>query len=281
MGRRKIFLFLGFAFFLIFVFFLGRTTAPKKEGQPPEPTPSPKTEIKPASTKEELLTRLEEIFADSPDIDLAVSILDLKTAEDFGLNAEETQHAASIPKVLTAAYLLKKVQDKELKLTDKLGTYNLEFNLKQMVNQSNTVAWEMIDDFLGIEPQEDFARSLGLTSFKMRENEISPRDAVLLFQKLYQGKILNERLTKKLLGYMQNTETENLITPKIPKEIPLYHKSGLFEGQVHDVGIVVHPKRPFIFAIFTVNKIRPDYEGRAKLIQKAAQEVYAYFNRLP
>lgn len=272
----------GVILILTLVFFLGRLSGGEKSGTAtPTPVVSPKPQIKPAASKEELLTRIEDIFGDKPDIDLAVSLRDLKTGEMFGLNDSETQHAASVPKVLTAAYLLKKVQDKEIKLTDKLGTFNLEFNLKQMVNQSNTVAWEMIDDFLGIEPQQDFAKSLGLTSFRMRENEISPQDAVLLFQKLYKREILNERYTKKLLGYMQGTETENLITPAIPKDISLYHKTGLLEGQVHDVAIVEHPRHPFIFAIFTVNKIRPDYEGRAKLIQKSAEEVFAYFNSLP
>lgn len=283
MSRQAVGIFVFFVFIAL-AFGAGRASkseTPPKKSATAKVTTTPNVEIKPALTKEELLSRIGNIFIDSDNTEVAVSFYDLKTKESFGINDKEAQHAASVTKVLTGAYLLKKVQDGDLKLTDKMGTYNIEFNLGQMINRSNTVSWEMIDDYVGIELQQEFGESFGLRAFNMRENEMSPADAVTLFRKLYKGELLNERYTKKLLSYMQDTETENLITPAIPEGVALYHKTGLFEGEVHDVAIMEHPKHPFIMAIFTVNKIRPDYDSRAKLIQKAAAEAYAYFDKLP
>lgn len=232
----------------------------------------------PAASSDELLKKIKNLFFETnPDIDFSIGVYDLKNDTYFGYNDQDAQHAASVTKVLTAVYLMREIEDGRVKFNDPLGTYNVEFNLKQMVNQSNTVAWEIIDDFLGLEPQQEFATSIGLTSVNFRDNLMSPKDAAMLFAKLHKGELLEEPYQRKLFSYMQNTETENLITPAIPKDIPFYHKSGLYEGEVHDVAIIDRPQHPFVLSIFTVNKLKPDYEGRAALIQKVAAEVYSYF----
>lgn len=241
-----------------------------------------KVTISPATSQNELLQKIKNLFFETnPDIDFGIGIYDFKSGTYFGYNDEKVQHAASVSKTLTAAYLLKNVETGKVDLSNRMGTYNIEFNLKQLVNQSNNISWQMIDNLLGIEPQNEFARSIGITSFDLQENTMSPKDAALFFTKLYRNEILSEPYQRKLFSYMQNTETENLITPAIPKDIPLYHKSGLYDGEVHDVAIIDHPTRPFVLAIFTVNKLYPDYEGRAKLIQKVTQEIFVYFDSLP
>lgn len=265
-----------------FLFFAGSDDSPKND---PPKTETTKTKEKPiltiktpAKDKEELLKKLKNLFFETnPDIDFAVAVYDLKNDARFGYNEENPQHAASVTKVLTAVYLLKQVQDRKIKLSDELGAFNVEFNLKQMVNQSNTEAWEIIDDFLELNPQDDFAHSIGLASVDFQQNLMSPKDAVTLFAKLYKGELLDEPYQKKLFSYMQNTETENLISPAIPKETPIYHKTGVLEGEVHDVAIINHSIHPFVLAIFTDNKVDPKYDERADLIQKTAAEVYAFF----
>lgn len=267
-------------FFINYFFFTKSsetTVLNKVSNTPKETTVSTIKTTSSAKNKDELLNKIKNlVFETNSDIDFGITVYDLKNDTHYGYNDERTYHAASVPKILTAIYLLKKVQNNEIKLSDDLGAFTVEYNLKQMVNQSNTEAWEMIDDLVGIGPQQEFADSLNLKSVNFNKNLVSPQDAALLFVKLWKGDILEDRYQKRLLSFMQNTETENLITPAIPKEIPLYHKSGLFEGQVYDVAIIDHPTKPFIISIFTVNKILPDYEGRAQLIKKIAAEVYSF-----
>lgn len=253
-----------------------------KEGEKNKRETTPFSPPKSATLNPEaLLAKIKNLFFEAnPDIDFSVAIYDLKNDSYFGYNDNVAQHAASVSKVLTGIYLLKNVEEGKIDLNDQMGTYNVEFNLKQLINQSNNISWRMIDDLLGITPQDEYAHSLGLTSVNFEENLMSPKDAAMLFVKLYKGEILSEPYQRKLFSYMQNTETENLITPAIPKEIPFYHKTGLYEGEVHDVAIIDHPQRPFVLSIFSVNKLYPDYEGRAKLIQKVAAQVYAYFSEI-
>ncbi|MDP3998101.1 MAG: serine hydrolase [bacterium] len=258
---------------------LEKTVSPKAE-EKIQASVTPINVESPAISQDELLKKIKNLFFEAnPDIEFGITVYDLKTNVSFGYNDQEAQHAASVAKVLTAIYLLRQVEDEKIELRDSMGTYNVEFNLKQMVNQSNTISWEMIDERLGIEPQNNYAHSLGLESVNFRDNMMSPKDAARLFVKLYKGELLDEPYQRKLFSYMQNTETENLITPAIPKDIPLYHKTGLYEGEVHDVAIVDHSTRPFVLSIFSVNKLMPDYDGRAALIQKVAAEVYAYFTK--
>lgn len=254
-----------------------RTPSPVLNPESKKVTPTVVSSRLNIKNQDELIRRIKNLFTEtSPDIEVGISVYDLKTDLSYGYNDSLPQHAASVSKILTAIYLLQKVQAGEIKFSDELGTYNIEFNLKQMVNQSNTISWEMIDDLLGIRPQQRFAKSLGLNSVNFQDNLMSPNDAAVLFAKLYKGELLEENYQRMLFSYMQNTETENLIAPAIPDNIPLYHKSGLYEGEVHDVAIIDHPEHPFVLAIFTVNKIYPDYEGRAILIQKATSEIYAF-----
>lgn len=226
-----------------------------------------------------LLKEIKDIFFEkNPDIDYGLAIYDLKRNTLLSYNDQEAQHAASVSKVLTAVYLFKKAEDGEIDLNDKMGAFNIEFNVKQMVNQSNNISWDMIDSLLGLTPQNEFAHANGLTSVNLFDNEMSPKDAAMLFVKLYKGELLTEPYQKKLFSYMQNTETEYLIPPAIPKNVPIYHKTGLYEGEIHDVAIIDHPQNPFVLAIFTVDKLNPNYEGRGAIIQKVAAQTYSYFD---
>ncbi|MBI4100241.1 serine hydrolase [Candidatus Microgenomates bacterium] len=281
---KRIFTFLIFTTFIVFGIFAVRSfleadkeikSSPKTSSAKPTPIP-----VNPAASEIELLSKIANLFsAANPDIEYGIFVYSLKTGRNFGFNEVGARHAASVSKILTATYLLKNVEDGKVKLNDKMGTYNVEFNLKQLVNQSNNISWNMIDDLLGVEPQNEFAKSIGLSTFELRENTLSPKEAAMLFIKIYKDGLLNESSRRRLFSYMQNTETENLIPPAIPEDIPLYHKTGMFEGEVHDVAIIDHPTNPFVLSIFTANKLYPDYEGRAQLIQKVASEVYAYMTK--
>lgn len=237
-------------------------------------TPTPKP---PKISQEELISQIKNITAKSPDTEFSISIIDLSSNIQFGINDDISQHAASVSKVLTAAYLLKQTEEGKYKLSDPLGAYNIEFQLKQMVNQSNNNSWDLIDNLVGFTAQEQYAHSIGLTSVDIGNNKMSSKDAASLLSKIYKGEILNEQSKKRLFSYMQNTETENLISPAIPKDVTFYHKTGLFEGEVHDAVIVDLTSYPYVISVFSVNTLVPNYESRGKIMQEIAIAVHNYF----
>jgi beta-lactamase class A len=237
-------------------------------------TPTPKA---PKISQEELISQIKNITVKSPDTEFSISIIDLSSNVQFGINDGISQHAASVSKVLTAAYLLKQTEEGKYKLSDPLGVYNIEFQLKQMVNQSNNNSWDLIDNLVGFTAQEQYAHSIGLTSVDIGNNKMSSKDAASLLSKIYKSEILNEQSKARLFSYMQNTETENLISPAIPKDVTFYHKTGLFEGEVHDAVIVDLASYPYVISVFSVNTLVPNYEGRGKIMQEIAATVHKYF----
>ncbi|OGY25150.1 MAG: hypothetical protein A2Y57_04810 [Candidatus Woykebacteria bacterium RBG_13_40_7b] len=230
--------------------------------------------------RETLMKGLNETIAANQGTTFGIYLYDLNKKAGFGIGETQVLHTASVSKVLTGVYLLQQVEAGKVRLDQQLGAYNVDFQLQQLINRSNNDSWDLLDQLLGYKPQEDYAKGIGLTTFNIDDNLMSPYDAGLLFIKLYQGELLNDVNTKKLLSYMRNTEAEQYIPKGLPKETSLYHKTGQYEGEAHDVAIVEQKDNPFVLSIFTSNQINPDYDARAKVIQKITKEVYNYFNSI-
>jgi hypothetical protein len=71
-----------------------------------------------------------------------------------------------------------------------------------------------------------------------------------------------------------------LISEKIPKEIQVAHKFGVYESDsykfLHDCGIVYHPKNPYFLCIMTKDL---GMEKSKELIPEISKDVYDYINK--
>jgi beta-lactamase class A len=101
-----------------------------------------------------------------------------------------------------------------------------------------------------------------------------------LVLKLYKGEVLTTEHRDLLFSFMQNTETENRISPAIPTGVVFYHKTGSYEGGIHDAALVIHPRNPFILIIFTNDLTGLAHSTRFTSMQSAAKAVYEYFNSI-
>lgn len=229
-----------------------------------------------------LFEKLEVLFQQkSPGTTFSLSIYDLNHNEYFGLDDTEAQHAASVSKVLTAVYTYHLAQEGKISLSDTLGAYNVETQIKFMVNVSNPPSWEMIDDLVGRKSQNKYAKSIGLKSVNLTKgvNKMSPKDATMLLVKLAKGELISKQNRTKLFSYMQNTESEDLLSPGFPKGTIFYHKTGKYLGEAHDNAYVAHEKNPFILTVFSDNNSTKG-GGQRKVMPLVAQEVYNYFDAL-
>src|SRR4030042_4074612 len=252
---------------------------------PPQKKISKVTSKKERGEKQEALIEIiKEIFAqDSPGTTFSLAVCDLKNKEYFGTNDVDPQHAASVSKVLTAVYVLDQVEKGNASLSDGMGAYNSEFQLEKMINISNSVSWEFIDERFKPEDQNPYAKSIGLEATDLRygENKMSPKDTATLLKKLANGELLKESHRTKLFSYMQKTETENFFSPAFDQaDLTYYHKTGKFEGEAHDAEIVKHKKYPFILVVFSNNNIAFAPNERAPVMVKTATEVLDYFDNL-
>ena len=108
--------------------------------------------------------------------------------------------------------------------------------------------------FIGFQYQKPYAEKIGVQTYDVANNKISPNDMSLILAELYQGKLLNSKDSLLLLSYMQHTNNDDLIPPAVPENITVYHKYGTFGGDFHDTAIIDNRKSPFVLTIFTATR---------------------------
>jgi len=230
----------------------------------PISTPSPTAVSTPATLYlADRKAAIEAVLAQYSTDRWGLQLMDLSDGEQLSLNGDSTFTAASTTKLITACAYLQQVQAGNFSLDDQLGDYSAEFQLEQLVNQSNNDSWDEFYGLLGLDEISQYAKSIGLTQFDINANTDSPADLALLLRKLYTGELLNSTYTTQLLSYMQDTEEERFLPSGISSQTTLYHKIGLLGDNVHDVGIIVLPGRTLVAAIYSNGNGSADYDNRA------------------
>ncbi len=210
----------------------------------------------------------------------AVSVYDINNNESFGINEVNQFHAASVMKVLVATAALEDVEKGKYKLSSPLGNSTFQYQLQQMINQSNNNSWDYFNNLLGFKREQAEAEKLNLTGANVFQNQMTTKGVSELLLKLYRGEVLTTEHRDLLFSYMQKTETENRISPGISEGITFYHKTGSFNGGIHDAAIVINPKNPFILVIFTNDVTGIPESQRFTSIQKSATSTYNYFSSI-
>ena len=209
--------------------------------------------------------------------EFGITYLDLETGEKASINGEKVFHAASTTKPIVAVYALKQVDEGKLSLEQKIGELPLSERIRLLVNISDNDSWEQLLKFFGISKIQNFSQSLGLLNTNHFKNTTTSGDLANFLVKIHRQPILSSKNKEFLLSLMQKTETEGRIPAGIANWKLVYHKAGSFNGEVHDIAIVNHPKNPFILAILSdgVN----DLTGRPKILAQIARISWEFANK--
>lgn len=183
--------------------------------------------------------------------DVGVALIDLTDNQSLRFNDRKVFPAASLSKLLVAAYLLSQADKGKINLRELVGDNTLQDHARLMVNESNNDSWEILDGKLGYSNIENFGRGLGMPTFDNINNQTAAYGLGIFLQKLYNGQVTSEGSKQLLLSWMRGTDTEDRIPSVIPSGVTVYHKAGTFDGTVHDMAIVLHPKRPFVLVVLT------------------------------
>ncbi|HEX3082840.1 MAG TPA: serine hydrolase [Candidatus Saccharimonadia bacterium] len=220
-----------------------------------------------------LAQTLAGLVSAHPDLAVGVSIINLQNSTTLNVGNQTPFDAASVTKVLTAAAFLKQVEAGTQSLAHPMGAYTAGYELQEMVNISDNDAWNLIMDQVGYPELETYAKSLGLSTYDVETNTVTPADEARLLQLLYAGKLLNPADTQMLLSYMQNTNDEDLIPAALPVSATVYHKYGLLSGNLHDAAIIADAKNGCILVIFTKGADDSDDADRAALFRQITSAV--------
>ncbi|ALV41243.1 hypothetical protein AU252_08845 [Pseudarthrobacter sulfonivorans] len=188
----------------------------------------------------------------------------------FGDTAAYT--AASTAKLITAAAYLRLVAAGEARLDETLGNYTAAFQLKSMINNSNNDSWLLLMGRIGYQRLIRYAASIGI-AYDPEDNRLTPGEVAQILTKLYAGQLLNPNDTAQLLGYMQETNNEELIPAASGPGITVYHKYGQLGGNLHDAALLEHGGTTYALVIFTEGADSTDEAERTEMIHDLTRAV--------
>lgn len=272
-----------FAIFLIGLFAFGGTMLVKSLSQKEETSQANSTSKKETIVKAEAIStstwnqlsqEINALIAANPQLDISVAVIDVRTNTKGNYGIQDNFAGASTTKVLTAAAYLHDVETNQASLTDSVNGINAQQQIKQMINRSNNESWEALNQAVGYGRLENYAHSIGMSSYKYIGNLMTASDEALLLQKLYSGELLNDTHKQLLLSFMQNTNNEDMIPVVKPEGASLYHKYGQLDGRLHDAAIIDYKDRPIVIVIYTkgaADTSGVEYATRTQLIQNIAR----------
>lgn len=217
----------------------------------------------------------------------------LATGEEFGIDENKVQTAASLNKLPIVAYLYSEAGKGRMDLESRItvqeadiqdygtgsiryeepgGVYSLKALTKLSLEQSDNTAAYILGAKLGEDKVQEYVKSMGLLSTNMGGNRTSAKDMGLLLENIWLGKVTNTALKFELLDFMKDTDFEDRLARNIPKNVPVHHKAADGVGFVHDVGIINDGKKPFILAVL-ISDTKSEEKAK-EIIGKIAQFVF-------
>ncbi|MCX6794093.1 MAG: class A beta-lactamase-related serine hydrolase [Candidatus Gottesmanbacteria bacterium] len=227
----------------------------------------------------------------------SVYVVDYHSNFSMGINESEIFTAASVNKLPIMAALYNEVQngnvnfDRVITLQpediqdygtgsiryDPPGTtYTVKTLVRLMMQKSdNTAAFLLGNYVIGLPTVQSVINSWGLTQTDIVNNKTSNKDMELLLRKMYGNNVTNPALTAEMLGFTRDSDFENRIPGELPPDVTVYHKIGNVDnGEVHDVGIVIHENTIYYIGILTSNAGDP--EAASILEAKISKIVYDF-----
>lgn len=90
------------------------------------------------------------------------------------------------------------------------------------------------------------------------------RDETNYMMRLYYGTLMGQEGTNRLLGYLKRQVWRSGLPAGVPRGVTVANKVGLYNGWVHDVGIIYGPKSTFIVGIMSKGGSDPAFANLAR-----------------
>ncbi|WP_104117216.1 serine hydrolase [Arthrobacter sp. B1805] len=233
---------------LVVLTVIGFQSASPPDAEPHDEVPGAPVAEAPASLDDEISALLAE--ADTSRVGVALADVSGDATRTFG---DETPFfAASTAKIISAAAFYHLVENGEASLDQDLGDYDAAFQIEAMVNNSSNDSWALIMDAVGHPQLTEYAASLGI-DYDPEDNLLTAADMATVLKQLYAGDLLNQEDTAQLLGYMQETNNEDLIPAGSRPGITVHHKYGQVDGELHDAALLTYHGSTFALVIYTEN----------------------------
>jgi beta-lactamase class A len=244
---------------------------------------------------------------------MGFAIKDLRSGESFYRNADLVFPTASSIKLTVLLELERQDQEGKLSLNEKhtvrhselppgdtdpilrmLGDGTATMTLRDiatfMVVLSDNGATNILIDRLGMDNVNAGITRLGLTQTRLRrkmidieaarqgrENISTPRDLVLLLERIRAGSALDAAHTREYFDFI-GLPKDSLFNKALPATIRIEDKPGALDAVRCDAGIIEIPGHPFVISVMTTYLESNDAGEQS--VKEVARLVYDYFDRL-
>ena len=248
----------------------------------------------------------------------SVYFRNLQTGEQFDINKDEKYFPASLRKIPLMIALLKSAEadpsilnsleatitgadlngQQEIKPREyaKIGkTYTVEDLIEKMIRFSDNNAAAALNSIIGIESLKKVFENLQIPFF-VADTEVhasSDMDFITAYEfsfflrVLYNATYLNQQFSEQALHLLSLGDFKEGLVAGVPPDTVVSHKFGLAtfkngeivdERELHDCGIVYHPKGPYLLCIMTkstapVVDIENFIKGVSALVYQSVNEV--------
>jgi beta-lactamase class A len=224
------------------------------------PSPEAPEGFDPAALRD----RLEEIAAGHEGV-YGVTVLDPDSETQISLRGDEPFMVASIGKLPVLATLHRAeaqgeldLQEEILALPEDIRDYgdgeipdfpaedflSLRESAYRMINHSDNVAWSMLDRRLGAERIRNELEEMGIRNSWYYDDLsgyfTTPNDVLLLLERISDPRFTSEEFSAEMLNTMTETHLEDRIPEKLPLEVRVAHKTGTYEDNFGDAGLVFY-----------------------------------------
>ncbi len=257
--------------------------------------------VKSISTGESLDKVITQVL-DGAKGNYGIVIKNLKTGESFLLNEHQTFPPGSLYKLWVMAEAFDQVETGDLKedeiLSQDVKILNKEFGisndsaeltegeitlsasdaLKQMIEISHNYAALLLTEKIGLSNVAKFLQEKGFKETSMgidgSDPASTPYDIALFLEKLYQGKLVSQTYSTRMIDLLKNQQLNGKLPKYLPEDAVIAHKTGEIDYYSHDAGIVYLPSGDYIIVILSKSDYPPGAEDRIAQVSKA---VYEYF----
>jgi len=240
--------------------------------------------------KKQVLNELQK----KPDEIYGFYFEDLTTGAWIGINEKEKFIPMSLFKVPLMIAILKKVEQGEISLDQKvmvdsedldarsgllaLNGAGYETTIKQlitqMVQESDNTAMNAL---IGFATDEDYMRVVTMIGLpkQYEGNAVSPKEYANIFRLLYFSTYLRRPFSEIALTVMMDTKFNSQLPAGLPADVKISHKVGFdtTRGFYHDCGIVYLKDHNYLICVMSKNTVQ---EKADKMISQLSKIVYDY-----
>ena len=140
----------------------------------------------------ELQSQLDAIVSGRGDLEISAVAMNTATNEYVSSGETVPFKAASITKVISAAAYLHQVEQGTTSLATIIQGSTAQSLLQRMLTNSDNTAWTAINTYLGRDVVQQYAATIGLSSYNVYDNVITATDQATLLSKLATGQLLTQ-----------------------------------------------------------------------------------------